>query len=623
MASSGLALLTAGCLGGLTGSSSDGFTTAIPYTPADDQTACVPGNDVIGTWKVLADNRTFIPGSADISFFSFNPPSVNTSGLVVFRGRAKAATGSGGAQGSGGGGAMSRGVFAVDACLGSLTLYTVADTTMAVPAPNNTDASFTEFPSFPRIDIDSGVLATRGQSTPVWTLPDGTKTGTSGVYVSLPTGLSTGIGQLGNVSEFSYMQVPGASTPGIRFDQFPGSPTLTQGRYLVFKGNYTDGTTAKTGVYFRDLNAAGTSVQRIADTNMLIPDTATAFGSTAPPSAAGGHVVFVGLDNESAPTAGGLYIAPVADQPALTPLVQIGLTVVPDGSGNPLPDNPTFSEIGEGVSFDGRYVAFWGAWNTQNAANLRPITLQCPTEGNAALQAACLQQYPSGQTTMDDPIDQGIFLYDTKQGSLRMVARAGTGEAFQDFLYWNFSGNAGASGGSTSSGGSGSSSGSGSSGSSGSGSSGSGSSGSSGSSEASGLEPPRWRVSAFAAVDGTHGVIFLGTLQPAASGSTPESGISGIYGAALTGNTIGPVFKVVAIGDDMLPLDPAAPAGSTVASLAIERESLRGGWMSITASSLDPAGESWAGIYTTFFPGPFHVIPAVPPATIATLVLGN
>ncbi len=605
LASSGLALLTAGCLGGGSG----GFTSAIPYTPADDQTACLPGNDVTGKWKVLANDATFIPGSADIAFFSFNPPSVNTSGLVVFRGRAKGATGSGG--GGGGGGAMSRGVFAIDACLGSLTLYTVADTTMPVPAPNDTNASFTEFPSFPRIDIDSGVLATRGQSTPVWTLPDGTKTGTSGVYVSLPTGLSTGIGQLGNVSEFSYMQVPGASTPGIRFDQFPGSPTLTQGRYLVFKGNYTDGTTAETGVYFRDIATAGSPVQRIADTNTPMPNsnTTAAFGSTAPPSAAGGRVVFVGLDNESAPTAGGLYIAPVADQPSLTPLVQIGLTVVPDGSGNPLPENPTFSEIGEGVAFDGRYVVFWGAWNTQNSANLRPITLQCPTEGNAALQAACLQQYPSGQTTMDDPIDQGIFLYDTTQDSLRMVARAGTGEVFQDFLYWNFSGNTGTTGGSSGSSGSGSG-----------GSSGSGSSGSSGSSEASELEPPRWRVSAFAAVDGGHGVIFLGSLQPATDGSPATSGI---YGAALTGNTIGPVFKVVAIGDDMLSIDPAAPAGSIVSSLAIERESLRGSWMTITASSLDPAGESWAGVYATFFPGPFHVIPAVPPAAIATLVLGN
>ena len=37
-----------------------------------------------------------------------------------------------------------------------------------------------------------------------------------------------------------------------------------------------------------------------------------------------------------------------------------------------------FNRLGEGVSFDGRFVAFWGAWG----AETKTLVLQCPTEGN-------------------------------------------------------------------------------------------------------------------------------------------------------------------------------------------------------------------------------------------------
>ena len=66
----------------------------------------------------------------------------------------------------------------------------------------------------------------------------------------------------------------------------------------------------------------------------------------------------------------------------------------------------------------------------------------------------------------------------------------------------------------------------------------------------------------------------------------------------------GPVFKVVAIGDDMARLDPQAPAGSSITSLGIEREGLRGRWLALTASSLNAAGESWAGLYATHISAP-------------------
>ena len=585
----GAVLLTA-CGGG--GSSS--LVPSTPYVPGDQLAVCTPGADVTGTWKTVADNNILIPDSASLHFFSYSQPAVNTSGMVAFRGRARDAAdgGSSGGSGSGSGSAgMTRGVFAVDACASSPKIYTVADTSWVVPTPNSTAAQFTEFPSIPRIDINSAVIVTRGQSKPVWTLDDGSQLGTSGVYATLKSGLTTAVNLLGSVAEFSYMQVPGASVPGTRFDQFAGSPTVTQGHYVVFKGNYTDGSNAPTGVYYRDLNGSGSPVQRIADTNMLIPGTSSNFGATAPPSAANGNVVFTGWDNEDAPTMGGIYLAHVAPDPALTTLVSIGTTPVPDATGTPLPPMagasapPTFSNVGEVLSYDGRYVAFWGAWDMQDPTQMRTIALHCSSEGSKDVIAACNAQYPGGVAYLPEPVNQGIFVLDTNSGKLWMAARAGNGEQFQDLLFWVFSGATGANG----------------------------------SAEEIDAEPPRWRASTFVAVNGAQGVLFKGALTPPSGGSAPASGI---YGSAFTGSGMGPVFKLVAEGDDMTAIDPAAPAGSTVSSVGIEREALRGGWLTITISSLDAAEERWAGVYATYFPGAWHV-QQPDPAVMGVLKLGT
>ncbi len=85
---------------------------------------------------------------------------------------------------------------------------------------------------------------------------------------------------------------------------------------------------------------------------------------------------------------------------------------------------------------------------------------------------------------------------------------------------------------------------------------------------------------------------------------------------------MGAVFKAVAEGDDMTAIDPAAPAGSTVSSVGIEREALRGGWLTITISSLDAAEERWAGVYATYFPGAWHV-QQPDPAVMGVLKLGT
>ena len=564
---SAIAVILTSALAGCGGGGGDSLTPLNPYDPSKDLLACVPGADSSGAWKVISNNNVTVPNSPLVKFFSYNQPSINSSGLVVFRGRAKSPSG-------GAGGGVQRGIYAADVCPTTLSIYTVADTNTAVPAPNNTGTVFTEFPSIPRIDMDTGVLATRGQSQPVWTLPDGTKLGTSGLYVSMPTGLVTGVGLFGALTDYAYMQVPNAtSTTPLRFDQFPGSPSMANARYLVFKGNYTDVdtsgalTVSKTGVYYRDMNVANSPVTVIADSNTLIPGTSTLFGSTAPPSAANGHVVFTGLDIETAPTLGGIYIAPMASKPTLTPLVTIG-SPVPDSAGVALTDGSTFTQFGEGLSFDGRYVSFWGAWGTDGTRN---VTLNCPGDGNADLIAACqAQSGGTGVTVLPVSVDQGIFVYDTQQNKVWMAARSGPGNTaqFQDFLFWVFSGNPKTTDG----------------------------------------EPPRWRSSAFAAVDGARGVIFKGALSTP-TGATGVTPASGLYGSALlAGNAgMGPVFKVVALGDDMATLDPAAPAASAITSLGIEREALRSGWFVLTASSLNAAAESWAGLYATYFSGAFRL----------------
>ena len=573
----GFASIIVGCSSG--GGSSTAYTPYDPYLPGLD-TPCTPGSDVIGTWKVVANNQTLMPDSPQLPFFSYNQPSVNSDGIVVFRGRAKSGTSNSGE--------IQRGIYATNSCQQTGIIYTVADTlTTQVPVPNNTNATFNEFPSIPRIDAHSGLIATRGQSAPVWTLPDGTQVGTAGLYVTMPSALATGIGILGNVPEFSYMQVPDASTTGIKFDQFPGSPSVTDNKYLVFKGNYTDGV-SKTGVYYRDLDVTGSPVTTIANTNTVIPGqttTTTTFGSTAPPSSEGGKVVFVGLDNEDAPTMGGIYMAPVADKPALDPLVTIG-ELVPDKTSAPLDGTSTFTQIGEALAFDGRYVAFWGAWgqNFTTHGGMHTITLTCPTDGSKALQAACMAGSikdpvtgdPTGQYQEYEPINQGIFVVDSQTKKVWMVARGefgatgplGTIPQFQGFMYWVYSG----------------------------------------STQGGDAEPPKWRASAFAAVDGSRGVLF--------KGSPSASTASGIYGVQFNGSSLGTTFKVIATGDPMTTLDAAAPAGP-ITSVAIEREGLRNGWLTLTAASAD-----WAGAYATYFPSAFHLAGTPDANGVDNLILG-
>ena len=494
------------------------------------------------SWTTVVNNGDVMPGTS-VLFNSYNQPSVNALGTVVFRARSKGGSGT----------EPVHGIYTRNMLRGTAT-ERVFDKTSTVPSPNNNSATFIEFPSFPRIDLLTSTVLTRGTSQPVltYTLPDGTETkaGTSGIYVKRNSSYLTAASQLGVASDFSYFQVPHAMS-GTKFDQFPGAPSIT-GMLAVFKGNYTEDNVSKTGIYFRNITTRHglTPVSRIADTSTVIPGQGSVtFGATAPPSSALGMTVFTGWDNEDNPIVGGIYLAPVRSDPKLTTIVSIGDQVPGEASGT------TFRNFGENLAFDGRYVAFWATWGTDTHS----IHLSCPTDGNKDLIAYCNQQYPNGYDP-NIPVHQGIFAYDILFHRLTALAKSPTN--YEDFLYWVFSGKPPGTGGSESEDG----------------------------------EPARWRSSPFVAISAR----FV-TFRVAFKAHTQNYSVDGIYAAQ------GPnASSFATLLDTTTPgtaVDPKAPAGSKVVALGIEREGYRYGWLTITASMLDPVTtESWAGIYVRYLP---------------------
>ena len=524
-------------------------------------------------WVTVVNNGDLVPTTSK-NFNSYNQPSINDAGLVVFRARS---------SGQGGDGGPATGIFTRDMATPGNPIIPVAVRGDVVPAPNTVTnpgpATFNEFPSFPRIDAKSGTLAFRGQSTPsvVTILPDGTETrsGTSGIYATPGGGpLITGIRNI-IPNDFPQFLVPNQAVP-TKFDQFPGGPSPT-GNIVAFKGNWTDSTGAgQTGVYFRDMvaNSGNALVVKVAERGDAIPANAIpttgyngsgVFDSTSPPSAAGGKMVFTGLDNEAAPTAGGIFMAPLTANPTLTTVAGFQ-TIVPKNGTN------TLSAFGEGLSFDGRYVGFWGGWGTETFAR----QVQCATDGNAIVRQACLDQDNNG--TANDGIytfnvlkNQGIFLADTELNKLFLVAQ--TGSIYADFLFWNFSGNAGQGG----------------------------------SDDSEDLEGARWRSSAFLAIDGND-VVFKAAQDYVEGLYGMTGGTSGLFGALDVSDlfTDLDLFTILKTGMDGGVLDPMA-AGIPIVSLGIERDGFRNGRLVINASmegTIDGEDVGWAGIYMTQVPEP-------------------
>ena len=516
-------------------------------------------------WNTIVNDATEAPdGRPGSTFFSYNQPSVNEAGEVVFRARSRAGTGT----------FVTSGIYRTDLLGGPvLRLHVRGD---AVPDPNNTMgqgglASFNDFPSTPRIDPNASMAASRGQHEPVWTyLTDEgeTRVGTAGIYVYSPLfAPRTGASQLGAVTEldgvtltFPWYSVP-ETTLGTRFDQFPGSPAVSD-PWIVYKGNYTDQTDelGRTGIYFRNVvNLMPMPFTgMVANSETRIPNqpagTDVPFGSTAPPSAANGWVFFVGFDDEDAPNLGGIYRAPIAPTPSLQVIAGVGDPVPGE------PDGAVFTNFGEGltVTGDGNRVAFWGSWS---AATFQR-TLMCPMDGNPALLAYCNELYPQG-LVVDVPVNQGFFVHDVRSGATWQVARTGR-EGIEDFLFWVFSGRVPGTG------------------------------------DADDTEElARWRSGAFAALNGG------ANPSPLVAFKARRDGTSGIYlreGLAfqLPLRTIAEVGTT--IGQDV---DPTAPVDSLVSEVGIERDGFRNHRLAINAAMLfedplDPEeSEGWAGMYFT------------------------
>ena len=518
------------------------------------------------SWRTVVNNGDdippFPPSAESKKFNSYSQPSVNERGLVAFRGRSKGPK------------EPIRGVYARDMRT-SAAVVPIAYVEGAVPQPNNVYyngelASFNEFPAFPRIDASSPTIATRGQSLPVWEFQIGvdsegaaltTRVGTAGVYANPGGVLAPGASLLGAATNwpslaltFPQFSVPGAPT-GTRFDQFPGSPSVSGGTMVAFKGNYTVDDVGHTGVYFRDMRSFRNPTIRVADTLTRIPNqpagSNVAFGSTAPPSSAGSYMYFVGSDNEDDPTLSGIYRAKMKTTGSISLETLVGLGTRVPGE----PAGTVFAKFGEGLSVDGsgNFIAFWATWGAESTVR----TLYCPTDGNADLIEYCDATYPDG-LDVDIPVHQGIFVYDSKRKLTRVVAKAGQ-DGLQDFLYWVFSGRPPGVGGS----------------------------------EDGEQEEPRWRSSAFAAVTlmgRGYGVAFKAN----------QAGVDGIF--LRKGPDVSPLVPVVKLFTNGQLIDAEAPAGSIVTAVGIEREGFRGNRLAITASMLYETVEEsigWAGIYVT------------------------
>lgn len=506
----------------------------------------LPTSASAGGWGTIANSNTTIPGTTK-TFSSFNQPSINNRCLVAFRAR------------STGPGSPERGVYYVNQCLKTPIIRTLFARGSAVPSPNNSAATFNEFPSFPRIDLHRNVIASRAQHEPVWTYTTSsgeTKAGTAGVYLGRASDFrpTTGATQLGAVPGFEHYSVP--DFPGLKFDQFPGAPVPFSRSYVAFKGNYTEtvpaGTITRTGVYFRRVywGTGNEEIVKVADSRRRIPGETTTFGSTAPPSAANGNILFLGLDNEDNPTMGGIYRANIRRPQRLWTVVKIG-DIVPGTR------RARFTEFGEVISYDGEFTAFWGAWGTET----RTVRLHCPVDGNVDVIAECINQCPD--TDADGnycerqvPVQQGMFVR-YPDGKIKRVASTKRVDGnFEDFLFWVFSGKPPASTG-----------------------------------DGDDAELPRWRSSAFMSVSpnkyGVPSIVFKGLRR---------DGKEGLFVRwRMTRKRISPLLT---LGDDATAVDPQAPAGSVVTAVGVERDGFRKCRLVANASFVnETTTDSWAGLY--------------------------
>ncbi|MDI1243699.1 MAG: hypothetical protein PSX80_17450 [bacterium] len=521
-------------------------------------------------WEAIVNNGQMMP-NATVNFSSYGQPSVNENGTVVFRARSTGREGSGGNR--------QTGVYLRKGTRGAIR--PVADLDALVPHPNNLGTLFREFPAIPRIAMKEDFPATRGIHKPVCEFSLGgdetTRVGTTGLYMELGshaavTAMSKLGGEAGFAPGFEYFEVPGFTE--LPFDVFPGAPTIADDGTIAFKGNFTVNGVGKTGIFFRrvlDTPGGGTApVEMIASSDTQIPNLPAGmnlnFGSTAPPTIAGDQIAFLGLDNEDNPSYGGIYVAPIEAAATLTPIAEIGAVLA--GTERQL------SRIGEALSFDGRYISFWAAWGTE----MKTLRLYCPEDGNKDLLEFCNSE--EGGSIFDPtanrwyqmrevPVNQGIFVYDLREGTADQVA---TSEDFDDFVFWGYSGKAPGTG-----------------------------------SSEEDAEEPRWRAASFvAASDGR--VAFKARTGAIDSNNMYVDPVDGIY-IGYPGKMKG-LLTVIETGNDGASMDPMIPVGLLpITGVGIERDGFRGKYLAISvAMGIETEDETeeltdWAGIYRTMING--------------------
>ena len=511
-------------------------------------------------WQTVANGASTLP-TTTTPFLNFGPASINTSGMAVFKGVSVVTTAEGSGEAS-----STTGIYTADLANGG-TLAKVVDIATLVPDPNTityglTLAKFGGFPSFPKIDASSSFVGFNATHPPVVSLPSDGRVGSAGLYSNPGGALDTGVGLFVQDLTTTYPYFANPDT-GAAFGAFPASPSVVGGDTLVFKADYLNGTTVVMGIYYRDVTAlSGESlIQMIANPSTLIPGNTSKFGYLGAPNAVGNTTVFVGYDKKVAPTAGGIYSAPISSAPALTPLVTIG-TPVPGET-----ETDTFTLFSDAVSFDGRYVSFWGAWGT-DTTNLH---VTC-SEGDAALQAYCLTVFPSGYDAQV-PVHQGMFVYDTTASTLTAVAKTGSG--FTDFTYWPFVGTLPEEGIPDDVGGGG------------------GNGGGGGEVEVEvPLEPPAFVMSPSIVVSSSVKNAYQVAFK-AKSGS-----VDGIY--MTTGPDTAPITTVLDTTMLGTAVDGSSASTANINKLSLEREGMRGSWLVIGATMHDSATDTYpTGVYAT------------------------
>ena len=233
------------------------------------------------------------------------------------------------------------------------------------------------------------------------------------------------------------------------------------------------------------------------------------------------------------------------------------------------------------MSFDGRYIAFWGAWGNET----RTLRLYCPEDGNADIRNYCNGVDPL--SVYDDetmrwyqeqqiPARQGIFLYDMLQDRAYLVSRNDT--VFADYLFWVYSGKVPGSGTDID------------------------------------AEPPEWRSSSFLAVsDGT--VVFKARTGYLAKNNEYFDFIDGLYMAEPVNGS--PLITIAETGMDGSLFDPSlVPGTMPITGLSIERDGFRGRRLAVTATMANEEA-GWGGIYMTTVGGPPTAQPLVKEAVKA------